>query len=89
MSVVLTASERKTLAALQEHGAMCASAVGHLLWEQSDPLTRKRNPSPQGLALLAGRFLGRLSKRLLVAPQRRGWAITTAGYAELVKGGAA
>lgn len=44
------------------------SAIGYMLWQKSDPETRKRNPSPQGLALFGGKFL-----RGLVSAGLAGW----------------
>lgn len=58
------------------------SAVGYVLWEKSDPETRKSNPSAQGLALFGGKFLRALAKAGL-AHQYHGWMITPAGRDEL------
>lgn len=54
------------------------SSVGYKLWEQSPTETRKRNPSRQGLALFAGRFLRALHKAGYVS-EYNGWCITQAG----------
>lgn len=58
------------------------SAVGYTVWEKCDPETRKRNPSPQGLALFASKFLRALANQKL-AHQYHGWYITAAGLVEL------
>lgn len=81
----LTEFERKALEVLRDAGARGAraSAVGFVLWEKCDPETRKKNPSPQGMALFAGRFLGELSQRNLIYPGNEGWAINAAGRAAL------
>lgn len=86
----LTTFERHALMALAETArgdGMRPSAVGHVIWEKCDPETRKRNPSPQGLALFAGKFLHRLCEAKLVTSYN-GYTITAAGRAAL-EGGAA
>jgi hypothetical protein len=58
------------------------SAVGFKLFEgESD--TRKRNPSPQGMALAAGRFIHKLEKHGLVGHSREGRYCTIKGKAFL------
>lgn len=77
----LTPYERKALEFLgehQTHGKYPPSVVGYALWEQSDPETRKRNPSPQGMALFASKFLRTLREAGL-ASSYKGWSITRAG----------
>lgn len=71
--------ERRALAAVAAGMPIRSSAVGFILWEACDPATRKPNPSPQGMALFAGGFLGPLAKRGLIRPVKEGWAITPDG----------
>lgn len=78
----LTDFERKTLEILQKKGPISyTSGVGFLLLEATAGMEgsyRKQNPSPQGVALFAGRFLGKLRRRGLVG-EYKGWHITDAG----------
>lgn len=81
----LTDFEHRTLQTLADTGwdrRLPPSAIGYMLWEQCDPATRKRNPSPQGLALFASKFLRVLAKRSY-AHQHDGWYITGQGRAAL------
>jgi len=83
---MLTTFEAHALTALQGTGyrnEMPPSAVGQMLWERSDPETRKRRPSPQGLALFASKFLRGL-KQAGLARQNDGWYITHEGREALV-----
>lgn len=87
MTVDLSDFDIKALEVLAKHeagGASYPSAVGHVLWEGCDPATRKRNPSPQGLALFASKFLRHLRQAGL-ASSYNGWSITTAGRELLAK----
>lgn len=77
----LSQFERRALAAVAAGMPIRSSAVGFILWEACDPATRKPNPSPQGMALFAGGFLGPLAKRGLIMPVRDGWSITLQGRA--------
>lgn len=80
-SIELTPYERNALAFLgkhQAHGKYPPSVVGYALWELSDPETRKRNPSPQGMALFASKFLRTLREAGL-ASSYKGWSITGPG----------
>jgi len=73
--------ERKTLEILKDCGLnarMMPSEVGYRLWEHCDPETRKKNPSPQGMALFAGRFLSPLRDARLISSYK-GWSILPAG----------
>lgn len=88
-TVTLSPFEQKTLVLLQRErdagrGPIYTSAVGYSLWEQCDPAVRKKNPSPQGLALFAGRFLGTLSRKRLVSPHN-GWSILPKGSEALAQ----
>ena len=83
---MLTTFEAHALTALQGTGyrnELPPSAVGQMLWERSDPKTRKRYPSPQGLALFASKFLRGLRQAGL-ARQNDGWYITQEGREALV-----
>lgn len=71
-------SEMRVLRFLAEvdHGdrqGVRSSSIGYHLWEFADVETRKRNPSPQGLALLAGRFIHTLYKKKLIMSGRGGY----------------
>jgi hypothetical protein len=63
------------------------SIIGMAIWETSDPETRKRNPSPQGLALLASKPIYHLENAQLVRYHSenydRGHFITEAGRVAL------
>ena len=79
--VVLTPYELKALEFLGEHqasGKYPPSIIGFALWKDSDPATRKRNPSPQGMALFASKFLRTLREAGL-ASAYKGWSITRSG----------
>lgn len=64
----LTHYERKALTVLRDHGPFgYPSAIGYKLFEgEPEKGVRKPNPSPQGMALAAGRFLYKLEKRGLI-----------------------
>jgi hypothetical protein len=65
-TITLTEYERKALAIIRDHGPYrVLSAVGYKLFE-GEKEGRKRNPSPQGMALAAGRFLRPLDKQGLI-----------------------
>ena len=77
----LTKTERLVLEHLKSLGPTATTypaALGHVIWEAADPNTRKRNPSPQGLALLAGRYTSRLEKKKWVSLYK-GIKITASG----------
>lgn len=78
MSKTLTEYERKALTILRDHGPYrYLSALGFALFE-GEKDGRKRNPSPQGMALAAGRFLNPLLKQGL-AFRHNEISITTKG----------
>jgi hypothetical protein len=84
---MLTAFEMHALEALRDTDykkGSRPSAVGHVLWEKSDPETRHRHPSQQGLALFGGRFLAALCKAKL-ASHYHGYHITREGLAVLAE----
>lgn len=76
MSGTLTEFERKTLELLSDGRRWQTSIVGYELFKDR-PKTRA-NPSPQGMALAAGRFLGPLMRRGFVHSYN-GWHITKEG----------
>lgn len=66
MTATLTEYERKTLIILRDNGPFSVlSQVGYKLFENGGP-GHKPNPSPQGMALAAGRFTGPLRSRGLI-----------------------
>ena len=76
----LTACERAALAYLRVHGPARLSSIGyHILDVVPGSVDRKRNPSPQGVALFAGRFVRTLSVRDLAYPDKNGWSISNKG----------
>lgn len=87
----LTPFERKTLqvlAKLPSRETLAPSQVGFALQEFCDSADCKPNPSPQGMALFAGRFLSPLRGRGLVSSYK-GWSITPAGRQALADAAAA
>jgi hypothetical protein len=85
VTIELTDFERRTLEILREHGPIRnTSQVGFLLLETTSGGERKANPSPQGVALFAGRFLGPLQRRGL-AWGCKGWSITEKGRRALLE----
>lgn len=80
----LSASERAALVYLDKHGPAPLSAVGYSILDAVPPSTdRKARPSPQGVALFAGRFVRALTKRNLAGQAKFGWCITREGRAYL------
>ena len=78
----LTPYERKTLAILRDHGPYGAlSQLGYKLFEQGGEGNHP-NPSPQGMALAAGRYTGPLRKRGLIY-SAGGYSISPDGRALL------
>jgi len=78
----LTPNELATLLILKEKGPFPnPSAVGFLLHEKIEG-DKKPNPSPQGMALFAGKFLSSLRSKDL-ADNYRSWRITSEGSAYL------
>jgi hypothetical protein len=66
MSNALTEYERKTLTILRDHGPFSVlSQIGYKLFEEAKE-GRKPNPSPQGMALAAGRYTSPLKQRGLI-----------------------
>ena len=79
---ILTPYERKTLIILRDHGPFgVLSQVGYKLFEEGGE-GHKPNPSPQGMALAAGRYTGPLRKRGLIYSSG-GYSISPAGRALL------
>lgn len=79
-TITLTPYERKALAVIRDHGPYRnLSAIGYMIFtERTD--NHKRNPSPQGTALAASRFVKPLCSRQLVRDDwDHGYTITTAG----------
>lgn len=80
-SVALTPYQRKTLEVVRDNGPLHTSGVGYLLFAD-EQANRKKNPSPQGMALAAGRYLGPLHRLGLVSGYQ-GWRITDLGRTAL------
>ena len=75
----LSEYERKALALLRDHGPYpYLSGLGYALFD-GEKEGRKAHPSPQGIALAAGRFTRALEKRGLSAQDRDGRHITGKG----------
>ena len=75
----LSEYERKALVLLRDHGPYpYLSGLGYALFD-GEKDGRKRNPSPQGIALAAGRFTRALEKRELAGQDRDGRYITRKG----------
>lgn len=71
--------ERKALELLRDHGPYpYLSGLGYQLFD-GETDTRKRNPSPQGMALAAGRFTRALEKKGLAGQGSGGRFITARG----------
>lgn len=82
--MALTEFERLTLEILRDSPEpMISSQVGYALFE-GEKENRKKNPTPQGMALAAGRFLGPLSRRGLIHSGLRGWSLSAKGKEALL-----
>jgi ribosomal protein S19E (S16A) len=85
VKTTLTPFERRALEIVRDIGPVRnISAIGFKLFEGEQD-NRKRNPSPQGMALAAGRFMYPLEKKGLIGHGREGRYITPAGLEVLRK----
>jgi hypothetical protein len=82
---ILTAYERKALQVIRDHGPYpYLSGLGYKMFEE-EAEGRKANPSPQGMALAAGRFVNALEKKRLIYRGEDGVQILQAGRVVLAQ----